>query len=77
MKTIESECDYFLEMVVPDTAPEVQIKSMRQAFYAGAISMHRLMLSATQDENEDVCVNKLDQLSDEIENTLRKALLGS
>lgn len=76
MKTIEAECDNFLEMVLPDTAPKAQINSMRQAFYAGAITMHHLFLSAVNSrEDDEVNLENLERLSDEINTIMRKESL--
>lgn len=76
MRTIESECDNFLEMVVPDTAPEVQINSMRQAFYAGVVVMHNLFMSAINSrEDDEVSLENLERLSDEISTLISKSFL--
>lgn len=73
MKTIEAECDNFLEMVVPDTAPKVQIDGMRKAFYAGAVAMHNLFLSAVNSrEDDEVSLENIERLSDEIHTIISK-----
>lgn len=45
MNTVKDEWDAFSDQVIPKTAPEVQHREMKRAFYAGAASILSIQLN--------------------------------
>lgn len=49
---IQKEWEAFRDKVLPDGAPEVQLREMRRAFFAGAISLRGVMFKVLEDTGD-------------------------
>jgi hypothetical protein len=65
MKALSEQWEDFRIKVIPPTAPPVQLKEMRNAFYAGAICFYVASMEAAE-HPEDVAVGYMGQLYDEL-----------
>ena len=61
MNTIQSEWEEFRDKVVPEDAPNEQIRDMEIAFYSGAHSLLNLTMVVSQ-HKEDAAVEMLEGL---------------
>lgn len=66
MNTIQEKWESFLN-VIPKDAPKVQIRMMKQAFYAGSFSVLDIQMQISQDHiSEDAAVQVLEGLHCEL-----------
>jgi hypothetical protein len=64
---IASEWHIFERLILdPINAGETQRRECRRAFFAGAVTMFRLVNDASKHPSEDVCVLNMELLSQEI-----------
>jgi hypothetical protein len=66
MNTIQEKWESFKILVIPNDAPRIQIKEMRNAFFAGAISVISITDAISEvNVSEDAGVAMLEGLHDE------------
>lgn len=65
MKTLAEQWEDFRAQVIPAAAPHVQLKEMRNAFYAGAMCFYVASMEAAE-HPEDVAVGYMGRLYDEL-----------
>jgi ribosomal silencing factor RsfS len=65
---LEELWQQYKKMVVNPHASEVQVKDMRNTFYAGATSAYSIFINATNENNTEMeAIQVLDELNTEIE----------
>jgi hypothetical protein len=62
MDILEKEWNKFKDIVIPEDAPDYQIKDMKQSFFAGIIVTANIMKKT----NENEIAEMLDKLEDEV-----------
>jgi hypothetical protein len=71
-KTIQQECERFLELLVPAGAPEQQRADMEAAFYSGAWIIHKMMGEAVNQEDEEKAKEDIQKIYLELRDLARQ-----
>lgn len=75
--TIQQHLESFRKKVIPKSAPDIQIKEMKKAFYAGATSFYATQMEiADLNISEDTGVIMLQGLSEELSSFKDRVVSG-
>lgn len=78
MNTVQEQWDMFSKMVVPKTAPPVQVQEMRRAFYSGVEAMLRIQWAiGDKSVSENAAVEMLEGVHDECQRFAVEVAKGS
>jgi len=74
MKSVKGEWEDYRRNVIPADAPEVQLVECRRAFYAGAVSLMRTVMTAIGPEAEptDEDVWRMQEIMDELRSYMKE-----
>ena len=74
MKSIKEMWEKYLRDVISDDAGINQITESKKVFYAGCVTMFRLVLDAAEADDEEEACNYFDAYRDELEDNIKKQI---
>lgn len=64
--SVEQSFEFYRKIVIPKDAGETQIEETKKAFYAGGWAVFKLMCQASDREDEEVAVDRIDRINSEL-----------
>jgi hypothetical protein len=64
--SVEQSFELYRKIVIPKDAGETQIEETKKAFYAGGWAVFKLMCDASDREDEEVSVDRIDRINSEL-----------
>ena len=75
IKGMNEEWEYYRQIVIPQNAPPVQLKTMREAFFAGAFVYATKVLQIVDVyDNDELAETRMEQLFKEVQAEVKKGL---
>ncbi len=72
--TIETMWNLFVKLIMPKDAPDIQIREMKKAFYAGFIECFKIMSDVSTDLSESDAVLLFEKINKEAQTYIKETI---